>query len=49
MFVFLQEILQLNEEETRRKCEVEFTAQIVALKTKHDQDIAALKLSHDTE
>ena len=49
MFLILQEILLLNEEETKRKCAEEFTVQIEAVKVKHGQDIAALKLNHERE
>ena len=49
MFIFLQEILLLNEEETKRKCEEEFTEQIEAVKVNHGQEIAAQKQNHDME
>ena len=49
MFLLLQEILLLNEEETKRKCEEEYIVQIEAVKVKHGQDITALKRNHDRE
>ena len=49
MFLLLQEILLLNEEETKSKCEEEFMVQMEAVKVKHGQDITALKMNHDRE